>query len=296
MTPVLRTAWLLAATMLLALVAGCGSSTPPVADSVAPTELAPAAPQAPPRDVSTKADVITTGDIRMTVADPLAAADTIVAATIGAGGRVQSRSVNSGAGLPNVQLILRIPSDRLDALLADLDGLGAVDSMNINYDDVTAQRVDLDARITALRTSVNRLLDLMNRAKTTSELLEAETSLTARQADLDSLTAQRAALADQISYATLTADLSSRPEAIAPGGFPGAIHDGWQALVNTAAALAGLAGFLLPWIPVLAVLGALLWLLLRWLRRRGPRAGWVAPPAAEVAGQQQGPHPGESGQ
>ncbi|EUA93938.1 hypothetical protein I551_8810 [Mycobacterium ulcerans str. Harvey] len=53
------------------------------------------------------------------------------------------------------------PADKLDGVLADAKNLGEVESMSIGHTDVTSQRVDLDARIEALQTSVNRLRELM---------------------------------------------------------------------------------------------------------------------------------------
>ncbi|EUA89191.1 hypothetical protein I551_4359 [Mycobacterium ulcerans str. Harvey] len=117
---------------------------------------------------------------------------------------------------------MRIPADKLDGVLADAKNLGEVESMSIGHTDVTSQRVDLDARIEALQTSVNRLRELMGRAGSVADLLAAESSLTERQAELDSLRAQRTTLGDEISYATINVTLSSKPT-VAPGGFLGAL-------------------------------------------------------------------------
>lgn len=274
------------------LVVGCSAAQqdsaapnqPPnqyVSDGPAAATVAPA-PEAPADNtVASKTDIVTTGSISMTVADPAAAADKFAAATVDAGGRVESRSEQTSSGYPSASLTLRIPSDKVDAVLADIDQLGVVDSKNINYDDVTAQRVDLDARIKALQTSVNRLLELMSKATSTEDLLAAETSLTQRQSDLDSLNAQRTALGDQIAYATITVTLTSTPPVIAQGGFVGAIKDGWHALVSAAGGLARTIGFLLPWIPVFAVIGLVVVAVGRVLRRRSPKvSGRQAPLAA----------------
>jgi Ca-activated chloride channel homolog len=48
---------------------------------------------------------------------------------------------------------------------------------------------------------------------------------TQRQADLDSLRAQRASLGDQISYATINVNLSAQPT-VARQGFLGALEHG----------------------------------------------------------------------
>jgi len=227
-----------------------------------------AAPQAPPppqapQDSTFKRDIVTTGSVQMIVAEPTQAADRLVSAVTDAGGRVDSRSERSGSSSPTVDLVLRIPADKLDGVLADAKKLGTVESMSIGRSDVTSQRVDLDARIEALQTSVNRLLQLMDRAGNVADLLAAESSLTQRQAELDSLRAQRAALGDQISYATINVNLSAKPT-VTHGGFVGALQHGWQSLLSAVHGVVVTVGFLIPWIPVLAVL----LVVLLWLRRR----------------------------
>jgi len=158
---------------------------------------------------------------------------------------------------------LRIPSDKIDAVLADAKKLGVVESMTITHSDVTAQRVDLDARIEALQTSVNRLLELMGRAGSVADLLAAESSLTQRQAELDSLRAQRATLHDEISYATISVNLSAKPAVTSSGGFLGALQHGWQSLLSAVTSVVMAVGFLIPWLPVLAVLALVIVLVLR---------------------------------
>ena len=279
---------------MLLVVTGCssGSSEQPESSFSGPaaTKQAPA-PEAPPADSAVaQPDIVTTGSVSMTVADPAAAADKFVAATTAAGGRVQSQTEQTGSGSPAVDLILRIPSDKVDAVLADIDEYGVVESKSINYDDVTSQRVDLDARIKALQTSVTRLLDLMGKAANTSDLLAAETSLTQRQSELDSLRAQRATLGDQISYATINVSLSSESR-LSEEGFVGAVKQGWRALVSGAVGLAHVIGFLLPWLPVFLVIAAVVWALRRRRRRRAPTAGPPPPPPMQPVGPPNPPPP-----
>jgi hypothetical protein len=234
---------------------------------VAPPQ-APAPPQTPV-DGTYKRDIVTNGSLQMVVAEPTQAADRLASAVIGAGGRVDSRSERSASSSPAVDLVLRIPSDKVDGVLADAKKLGAVQSMSIGHTDVTAQRVDLDARIGALQTSVNRLLELMGRAGNTADLLAAESSLTQRQAELDSLRAQRATLGDEIAYAMINVNLSAVPT-VTRGGFLGALERGWQSLISTVHGVVVTVGFLIPWIPVVAVLALVIVFVVR--RKSSQRA------------------------
>ncbi|BBX62239.1 hypothetical protein MSAS_14130 [Mycobacterium saskatchewanense] len=241
----------------------------PMPENTLAAPKAPPPPQAP-QDNTSQRDTVTTGAMQMVVAEPVQAADRLVSAVTEAGGRVDSRSERSGSSTPTVELVLRVPADKLDGVLVKAKNIGTVESMSINHNDVTAQRVDLDARIGALQTSVNRLLELMGRAGNVADLLAAESSLTERQAELDSLRARRAALGDEISYATINVDISAKPAAT-HGGFAGALEHGWQSLLSVLRGIGLAVAFLISWIPVLAVLALLVMLAMR--RRRFRRTG-----------------------
>ncbi|MGB3476741.1 MAG: DUF4349 domain-containing protein, partial [Mycobacterium sp.] len=165
------------------------------------------------------------------------------------------------------ELTVRIPSPKVDEFLDDAKQLGDVSSIALRHDDVTGQRVDLDARVAALQASVDRLTALMKSASTTADLLQAEKELASRQADLDSLRAQRTQLGDQISYATLTVSLASEFESTAPG-FLTSVRHGWHALLSFSHGLISIAGFLLPWLPVIVVITGVVVVLRRRTGRR----------------------------
>jgi Ca-activated chloride channel family protein len=238
------------------------------------TTLSPA-PLAPPADNNFKRDIVTNGSLHLVVGDPGAVADRLITSVNDAGGRVDSRSERSGQSSPVVDLVVRVPADKLDGVLADTKKLGTVESMSISHTDVTTQRVDLDARIDALQTSVKRLMELMSKAGDVADLLAAESSLTQRQAELDSLKAQRSTLHDEIDYATITVNISSQSTVTQPGFF-GELARGWRSVLAAAHGGVLTVGFLLPWLVLLAlpVLGLVLV-----MRRLSPRQ--AAPPATE---------------
>lgn len=225
---------------------GAASETMPLTGPV--PQDAPKAPPEVPRDV------VKTATISVTADSPVEAADRASTLATEAGGRVDSRTEYGGSALDRarITLTLRVPADKLDGVISDLKGLGTVESLDVRSEDVTSQRVDLDARIKALQTSVDRLLAIMRDAKDPSALIEAESALSQRQADLDSLRAQRATLGEQISYSTITVDLIA-PVAGGPApeqyqGFFGQMERGWDALVDTGSNLLLLVGLLLPWV------------------------------------------------
>jgi len=220
-------------------------------------------------------DVVTTGSVSITVKDPLEAAEDAVTITQQAGGRIDSRTENPSIdGQPaSANLVLRIPADKLDQAVALLKKLGTVNKFSLNAADITQQTRDLDARITSLQTSVDRLLALMTTATDTTDLIAIEGALAQRQTELEGLQSQRAYLADQVDYSTISVDLHAvgtvpPPE---PDNFWDGLLVGWNALVSALGGALVAIGFLLPWLGVLGVIGAVV-LLIVWLSTRKRRA------------------------
>ena len=150
------------------------------------------------------------------------------------------------------QLTLRVPSDRFDALLLKVRGLGEVLEQTQQADDVTAQVADVDARVEAQRASVRRIQALLARANTIGEVVTVEAQLAQRQSDLESLEAQQKALADQTALATLQVGIVGPDPAGTidedETGFVAGLKRGWEAF--TSATTAGLTaiGVLLPFV------------------------------------------------
>ena len=180
----------------------------------------------------------------------------------------------------------QIPADALDAFLPDVTALGDVESMDISSEDVTTQVIDLDARIAALQTSIERLTQLLTDADRVEDLIAVESELARRQADLDSLTSQRAWLSDQVAMSTVTISLSpiTRVADVETPGFLSGLASGWSALV----ALVGFGftalGFLLPFILIALVVAVpVTVLLVRRSRRRRKVEGWAGSEHGDVS-------------
>jgi hypothetical protein len=271
-------------------LAGCSSSSGGGADSIAahvpqPAQAGDSAGAASGGvdksaastvvDSNAQRQVITTGTAEILTAHPVSAGDRAAHIAENAGGRVDDRTQTAATGHEpgTATLTLRIPSAGLTDALDQLKKLGRVRTLKLATEDVTTKSQDLTARITALRTTVGRLLALETRAKTTADLLAIETDLSDRQADLDSLTAQQKYLSDQVQMSTMTirfvspAVAAKAPPAPSPGN----------------ALTAGLVGFgtfftwvflvlsyLVPWLALAAVVTCGAIFLVRWRRRRRP--------------------------
>lgn len=219
--------------------------------------------------------VITTGRIAITVDTPLVAAEKAVTITAAAGGHVDGRTErpSTGGDPASAQLVLRIPSATLDATLAELKKLGRVENVSLATQDVTGQSQDLEARITALTTSVGRLVELMSRASSTADLISIETALSDRQASLESLQAEKRGLDDQVDLATLTVEFGTIATAPvrAPDTFLSGLSAGWGSFVAFLSAALVVAGVVLPWLVFAAVIAAIATLGVRRRRIRSIR-------------------------
>ncbi len=273
------------------LLTACGAS--PHRDNAPAstfTDSGVVAPEAPPEqgpapveDVTR--DVIKTATMTITVSNTSEAADKAAVMVEKADGRVDSRREDAGSdrGLARTSMVLRVPAAKLDSVVRELKTLGTVQIAETTSEDVTAQRVDLDARIKALQTSVDRLLAIMRDARDPDALITAENALSQRQADLDSLRAQREALGDQIEYSTVdvtfVAATIGGPAPKEYQGFAGQVERGWDNMVFVAGNLVLLFGLMLPWLLVLAVAVAVIYGVIRLAGARGPKKAAVDKPA-----------------
>lgn len=216
--------------------------------------------------------IISNGGITLEVDEVQPLTDEVAQIANGLGGYVETQYMGGRAATETTyaSLTIRVPADQFDAAFAALSDLGTVVDENRSATDVTTQHVDLQARVEALETSVERLTELMSGAATTSELLEAEAALSSRQAELDSLRAQLESLEGQISEATIAVTLTTTSSTL-PGG-PDNFWEGLLAgLSSLAAAGAGalvLLGVLLPWLAVAAVIAIAVIAIVRARRRK----------------------------
>ncbi|WP_051407453.1 DUF4349 domain-containing protein [Nocardia sp. CNY236] len=280
------------------MLAGCGDDAGTAAPNGSPT-VATAPGFAPPdlreqtspqRDVDSGGDSaavhkeVVTGSVEITAGAPIAAAETIADRVQAAGGRIDSRTEQPGVedAEPSATLIVRLPAAETDAFIEDLGSVGQVTRVSTNRSDVSMRWEDLNARIEVLRASVDRLRALIEAAETTSDLIDAEQALSSRQGELDSLTAQQRRLDDQVALSTLTIDITTAGHrSDDPDTFWDGIASGWNSLVNWLQDAIVFSGKAIPWLGFFAVLVALIWGIVRSVRRRAAR-GRATPARADT--------------
>jgi hypothetical protein len=200
------------------------------------------------------------------VADKANQAETIAEQV---GGEVDRDDRTSGPEA-SASLLLRVPPDALTDTLNQLSGLGKEKYRALSTTDVTQRVADVRSRVRSAADSIARLRVLFQHATKIGDIIQIESELNSREADLESLQAQQRALARETSMASITLSLVTavKPPPAAPkpakphhdNAFVGGLKDGWHGFTAAAAWVAQAVGTLLPFIVLILVLG----LGLRW--------------------------------
>lgn len=220
----------------------------------------------------TASHIIRTASLTVQVKDVPKALDKARTTTEDAGGYVGQETTNrDDEGHEETRVVLRVPTQKYDDVLAGLEGAGKLLERDSKAQDVTDQVVDVESRIKTQRVSVTRIRELMDRATKLSDVVTLEGELSSRQADLESLLAQQASLKDRTSLATITLSLTETPvkEAKDEAGFTDALAGGWNAFVTMLRWIALAFGAVLPF-AVVAALVVLVWVRLARGRRPVP--------------------------
>jgi hypothetical protein len=229
--------------------------------------------------------IIRTASLTVVVKDVPKALDAARTTAENAGGYVGDETTSRDSdGHEQTRVVLRVPTEKYDEVLTDLQGAGKLVERTAKAEDVTDQVVDVDSRITSQRASVARIRELMDRASKLSDVVTLEGELSSREADLEALLAQQASLKDRTSLATITLSLSEKPvhkaaEKDDSPGFLDALSGGWHVFVTMLRWIALALGAVLPF-AVLAALLALLWR--KVVRPRLPRPAEPAPAATAL--------------
>lgn len=311
-----RTTRVMAGTFLVAALAlaGCGANETGVASdksaarsagdaAVAPGERADSGAAGSGSSNGRKAaappklsvnSIIRTASLTVVVKDVPGALDDARTAAENAGGYVgDETTTRDGHDHERTRVVLRVPSERYDEVLAGLEGAGKVVERTAKAEDVTDQVVDVESRVKSQRASVARVRELMDKATKLSDVVALEGELSSRESDLEALLAQQASLKDRTSLATITLTLSETPVKKAEKkesdpGFLDALSGGWHVLVTVVRWLALAIGAVLPFAVVLGLI-ALVWARAvspRLRRRQAPATSPGPSPAMAV-----GPYP-----
>lgn len=260
-------------------VGGAAANAPgsAAADTAGPAAPAPAptAGGVPPPAVPSR--VVKTGAVTLVVSKGhlSATVDELTSTVAGLGGFVTDAKSAEGGDSPTGDLTLRVPASGFETLLTRVRALGKPTSVTTSGQDVTAQYVDLDARIHSLQATRDQFLQLLSKASQIGDILNVEQQLSGLQTQIEQLQGQQRLLDDQSSFGTVAVHLSeANPSLIAAPVGPLKGPSGWskawshargsftRGIQSVVSASGGVAIFLIA-VALIAVAGRLLWALIR---------------------------------
>ena len=150
--------------------------------------------------------IVYTADVSMETETYEETVEAIRKALSEAGGYIEStsQSGSSEEGNRYCDLTCKIPAEKYQDFLNGLSGAGNVYSISQQTDDITAQYIDVDARLDSLKKQKERLEELADGAEDIDTLLSIEDKLSEVQYQLESYTAQMRTYENQLSYSTVS--------------------------------------------------------------------------------------------
>ena len=262
----------LAIVLMLALLTGCGASSKgAVAYDSMRNEMAMEAPMAAPMEpmaeemgiaqdnALTKSESDTSAAIpenrkwiiTVNISSETEDLDTLMAALderiVALKGYVEAQNVYNGSNYSsrryrNASLTVRIPADSVDQFAEDISGISNVVRSNKNLEDITLTYTATESRVKALQTEEARLLELMAKAETMSDLLEIEARLTDVRYELERATTRLKGYDNKVDYATVYLDIEEVQEYTPveeetlwqriSGGFVGSLKGVGESILN----------------------------------------------------------------
>jgi hypothetical protein len=135
------------------------------------------------------------------------------------GGFVTHMGTRRVDNVMHYDLVLRVPSARVDEAVAALRGVATrVESESRQVEDVTQTVVDIEARLRALRATEKELMSLLAesraRARKVDEIMSTYRELTGIRSQIESLEGLRRTLAHQVALATLRLSILPTPTSV----------------------------------------------------------------------------------
>jgi hypothetical protein len=188
---------------------------------------------------------------------------------------VKSELSRVGETSVEANVVLRVDAERLDSALAELRKLGEVLSESVTGEDVTAEFVDVEARLKAKRVLEERLLAIAAASSKVDDMLKVESELARVRGEIEQLEGRSRYLEQsaRLSSIHVTAVSPSQPNEAAGESFGSKMSKAWShagtGATEVLAGLVVLAGVLVPLVLVaLLVVTPVVIARRRWKRRR----------------------------
>ncbi len=237
--------------------------------------------------------VIKNASLSIVVTNPDEAMETIGKMAEEMGGFIVSANLyqarlDGGLQVPRATITIRVPADRLDEALSNVEILSElpVENKTIQSQDVTSEYTDLQSRLRNLEAAEAQLTKIMEDAYKTEDVLSVFEQLKQVREQIEVTQGQIQYYDQSARLSSINVDISSKAavEPLTIGGWQpaGIARDAVQALINAMQFLVNAAIWLVLFVlPVLLVVLTppflIVLALLRWRARRKARAQASAP-------------------
>ncbi len=117
----------------------------------------------------------------------------------------QSQEYNyDSASDRNANMDIKIPADKLEQFIEELEAIGTVTSKIIASDDITDSYIDVESRIKALETEENTLLGILEKAEKLADVIEIQNRLSSVRTDLESMKAKKQYYDGMVAYSGIS--------------------------------------------------------------------------------------------
>lgn len=189
------------------------------------------------------------------------------------GGFVESANINQPErGMKSAWVTVKVPADRFDTVMAEIKQTAdQVINENTGSADMTAQHIDLTARINNKQAEEKAYENLLSTATKVTDVIEITGQLTNVRTEIESLEQSLRYLEGQTALATLSVSVTEDPQVEANSGEfqrGNVFKTSLNTLVDALLALgSGLVVFLISGLPILLIVLGLIWIVYRTARR-----------------------------
>jgi hypothetical protein len=167
-------------------------------------------------------------------------------------------------GRRTVTVQVRVPFERFDHSVQQIEALGKVVEKQVTAEDVTEEFVDSQAKLRNLKRTELRLIEHLNRTARLSDILLVEKELSRVRGEIEQIEGRLRFLTHRVAFSTLTVTLSEapRPQPITPADSYSAgqqLTDAVRSLVAFGRVLWTLAIWLAVWALVWVPLALVFW-------------------------------------
>ena len=164
--------------------------------------------------------------------------DKLFALSTHLGGYISGSVANSDSGsLRTGTITFQVPTDKFSEAVSDVRALGTVQNLAIGGQDVSAQYVDLQARLKNSEAQRDAMLALLQQARTVSDIIAVQTQLGQITASIEQLKGQISYYDHATSFSTVSVSVHEAAVALKPviddWGFAAALSQGLHGFAGT---------------------------------------------------------------